>query len=114
MGVCCGWGGGSRLVQLVGPSRALDLLASGRTIKADEALQFGLCNAIVSSQQEALEYLKRRTIGASHTLSALKSMVNSARLLPFADSLQIEGHLFASTWGTDVHVKALESNIKHN
>lgn len=48
VGVCCGWGGGSRLVQLVGPSRALELLSSGRLVSAHEALQLGLSNATIT------------------------------------------------------------------
>lgn len=47
VGVCCGWGGGSRLVQLLGPSRALELLSSGRLVGATEALQLGLSNATI-------------------------------------------------------------------
>lgn len=92
----------------------MDLLASGRTVGADEALQMGLCNRIVADEREALDYLAAHTIGPTRTIRALKSMVNSARLLPFEQSLEVESQLFASTWGTEEHLRALDSNIKHN
>lgn len=184
VGVCCGWGGGARLIQLVGPSRALEMLSSGRLIDAEEALQLGLANAIVYtsngegrdgfttmstransrlldengnqndederivktsiegeskiryeiSQNEAtttstssttattiaslargkaLEFLRQHTIGDLHTIKALKSMVDCARSSPIETALANEAHLFASTWGREPHLKALDCNIKH-
>ena len=38
-----------RLLQLVGPSVALDILASGRTIDAEEALRVGLVNGVAAT-----------------------------------------------------------------
>lgn len=123
MGVCCGWGGGSRLVQLLGPSRALELLSSGRLVGADEAKQLGLSNGTIdhlgqdASKQPldaAMEFLKSHTVGAKETYAALKTMLNSARTLPLSDSLKVEAQLFASTWGKEPHIRALEVNVKHN
>lgn len=136
MGVCCGWGGGSRLVQLLGPSRALDLLSSGRLVDADEAKQMGLSNGTIQLADsptsgagaaaggggkgarqpvdEAMEFLRAHTVGAKETYAALKTMLNSARTLPLADSLKVEAQLFASTWGREPHIRALNGNLKHN
>lgn len=113
VGVCCGWGGGSRLVKLVGPSRAMDLLSSGRTVCSTEAIEMGLANHIVQSEHEALEYLASHTIGSARTIKALKSMVNSARFLSLEQALDVEGHLYASTWGKEEHLHALDQNMKH-
>ncbi len=46
LGVIAGYGGTQRLPRLIGKGRALDLLLSGRMIKAEEALQMGLINGI--------------------------------------------------------------------
>ncbi|MBT4036211.1 MAG: hypothetical protein HOB84_04100 [Candidatus Marinimicrobia bacterium] len=46
LGVIAGYGGTQRLPRLIGRGRALDLLLSGRMIKADEALQMGLVNGV--------------------------------------------------------------------
>lgn len=41
-------------------------------------------------------------------------MVNCARFKSLCEALYIEGHLFASTWGKEAHLLALQSNIRHN
>ncbi|MEW6089801.1 enoyl-CoA hydratase/isomerase family protein [Parvibaculum sp.] len=46
-GLVPGWGGTQRLARIVGSRRALDLMFSGRWLKADEALAWGLVNHIV-------------------------------------------------------------------
>lgn len=51
LGVIPGFGGTQRLARLVGKGRALDLCLTGRTIKADEALMYGLVSEVVPSEE---------------------------------------------------------------
>ncbi len=47
IGAVAGWGGTTRLARLVGRGRAAELLLTGRTVTAGEALALGLVNRVV-------------------------------------------------------------------
>jgi enoyl-CoA hydratase len=51
LGLAPGYGGTQRLPRLVGKGRALDLILTGRMLKADEALSMGLVNKVVPADQ---------------------------------------------------------------
>jgi len=50
LGLTPGYGGTQRLVQLVGKGRALELLLTADSIKADKALHYGLVTQVVSAE----------------------------------------------------------------
>jgi len=54
LGLIPGYGGTQRLIQLVGKGKALELLMTADMINANEALQLGLVNHVVT-QQELIE-----------------------------------------------------------
>src|ERR1700754_3446840 len=51
LGIIPGAGGTQRLTRLVGPSRAKDIIFSGRFVKADEALAIGLADKLVPAER---------------------------------------------------------------
>lgn len=60
LGLIPGYGGTQRLPRIVGQAIALDMILSGRTVLADEALQIGLINRITqteSTEQAGADFL---------------------------------------------------------
>jgi 3-hydroxypropionyl-coenzyme A dehydratase len=52
IGIPPGWGGTQRLVKLVGPAKAKELIFTGKMISAQEAFEIGLVNRVVSLSDE--------------------------------------------------------------
>ncbi|HET9612897.1 MAG TPA: enoyl-CoA hydratase-related protein [Nitrososphaeraceae archaeon] len=52
IGIPPGWGGTQRLVKLVGPAKAKELIFTGKMISAQEAHEIGLVNKVVSLSNE--------------------------------------------------------------
>jgi 3-hydroxypropionyl-coenzyme A dehydratase len=52
IGIPPGWGGTQRLVRIVGPAKAKELVFTGKMITAEEAAQIGLVNRVVSLEAE--------------------------------------------------------------
>ena len=52
IGIPPGWGGTQRLMRIVGPAKAKELVFTGKMITADEAFQIGLVNKIVCLNSE--------------------------------------------------------------
>jgi 3-hydroxypropionyl-coenzyme A dehydratase len=48
IGIPPGWGGTQRLMRLIGPAKAKELIFTGKMITADEAYQIGLVNKVIS------------------------------------------------------------------
>src|SRR5205807_213589 len=58
LGLIPGYAGTQRLPRLVGKGVALDLLLTGRMVKADEALQIGLVNRVIPAAELLTEAKK--------------------------------------------------------
>src|SRR3954465_3929048 len=71
LGLLPGNGGTQRLTRLLGPSRALDPLLTGRTFVPEEALQWGLVSALVD-HDGARAYAERLAAGPRLALAAIK------------------------------------------
>jgi enoyl-CoA hydratase len=61
LGIITGWGGTQRLPRLVGATRALEIFATARRLKSDEAFEIGLVNCVGDPALErALEFARSR------------------------------------------------------
>jgi enoyl-CoA hydratase len=103
LGIIPGWGGTQRLARVAGVGFAKDLILTGRTVDADEALRRGLIEAVFEPDELMEKTLERAREIASKSplaLAAAKAAVNRAFQGEHADNLEHEaesfGDLFAS------------------
>jgi enoyl-CoA hydratase/carnithine racemase len=92
LGLLPGNGGTQRLTRLLGPSRAMDLLLTGRTFSPDDALAWGLVAALVD-EDGARAYAERLAAGPREAIAAIKRCVHEGGQLPLADGLALEADL---------------------
>jgi enoyl-CoA hydratase len=98
LGVIPGYGGTQRLARLVGKGRALDLCLTGRTIKAEEALQWGLINEITTPENllpRAMEILNGLLTLAPLALASVMKVIDAGYDLTLEDALHLEAVHFS-------------------
>ncbi|MFI2707718.1 enoyl-CoA hydratase/isomerase family protein, partial [Nocardioides sp. CER28] len=104
LGLIPGAGGTQRLARLVGPSRAKDLIFTGRFVPAAEALAIGLVDRVVPAADvysEAVAWAKQFTTAASYALRAAKEAIDQGLEVDLATGLEIEKVRFAAVFGTE-------------
>ena len=103
LGLIPGGGGTQRLTRLVGEGRAMELILTGDTISADEALRIGLVNRVCPPEElEATTMaLAGRIAEMSPAILALaKQSVKNAARLNLAAGLDAEIDLFSLCFAT--------------
>jgi enoyl-CoA hydratase/carnithine racemase len=100
LGVLPGTGGTQRLARLVGKSRAIELMAMGRTFSFEQALDWGIVNDVyegdaASFRDQALTYAKQFTSPnkAPMAVGHIKRSVQTGMELPLQDALALEREL---------------------
>ncbi|MBV9195398.1 MAG: enoyl-CoA hydratase/isomerase family protein [Solirubrobacterales bacterium] len=103
LGLLPGNGGTQRLPRLIGLSRALDLMITGRRISPGQAHALGILDRLFpAAEAEAmtLEYARRLASGAVEAIGAIKQAAVSGIELPLEDGLarerELVGGLFRS------------------
>ncbi|MDN3029379.1 enoyl-CoA hydratase-related protein [Streptomyces sp. S.PB5] len=104
LGVIPGAGGTQRLPRLIGPAKAKELIFTGRQVGADEALQLGLVDQVVPTDQVlpgALRWARRFAKGPALALHAAKTAVDQGLATDLACGLAIERSVFAALFATE-------------
>ena len=97
IGVMPGAGGTQRLTRAVGQRKAMELLLTGDTMLAEEALRCGLINKVAPVElylEEALKLARRIANQPPLAVSLIKQAVRKAQDLSLAEGLDFERQCF--------------------
>ena len=103
LGIIPGGGGTQRLSRLVGPSRAKDIMMSGRQVKAEEALRIGLADRVVPAASlfdEALAWAQEFARGPLTVQGYCKRAIDAGLSGSLAEGLTIEQDQFVASFRT--------------
>jgi len=104
LGLIPGYGGTQRLTRLIGKGRALELLMTGNTITAEEAIRIGLINHI-AEDRDAMMSLTEKLMGKILTKAplAISMVITCANAVDNSDEdgYLIEANSFASCCSTE-------------
>lgn len=115
LGLIPGAGGTQRLARLVGPSRAKDLIFTGRMVGAAEALSLGLVDQVVPAAEVhagALAWAGRLARGPAYALRAAKEAVDAGLEADLDSGLALERALFAGLFATADRETGMRSFIE--
>ena len=104
LGVMPGVGGTQRLTRIVGKSKAMDLVLTGRRMKADEAERCGLVARVVPAAGLLEEAMKaaEKIAGYSQPIAAMaKDSVNRAYETTLTEGLRYERRVFQAMFATE-------------
>ena len=116
LGIIPGAGGTQRLTRLIGPSRAKDLIFTGRFVSANEALQMGLVDRVVAPDDvydAAFKLAAQLAQGAPYALRAAKEAIDAGLEVDLRTGLDIERQQFASLFATQDQEIGMRSFVEH-
>ena len=112
LGIMPAWGLTHRLLRMVGRSRALELLLTGRTLTAREAEAIGFVDHVVPAGQAKMAARElAQAIASNPPLSVrlIKQAVQGAREAPSEAAGVLEAALFGLAWGSADHDEAVRA-----
>ncbi|HVM12129.1 MAG TPA: enoyl-CoA hydratase-related protein [Actinomycetota bacterium] len=115
LGIIPGAGGTQRLPRLVGVSRAKDLIYSGRHLRAQEALEIGLVDAVHPSGEvygAAAEQARRYAAGPTQALRAAKIAIDRGVRTDIGTGLAIEREVFCDLFFTEDQREGMRSFVE--
>ncbi len=112
LGITPGFGGTQRLARIVGEGMAKQMIFTGQTIKADEALRIGLVNEVIP-QNELLAKAKKlaENIGKNigHAVKNSKKAINDGLQVNMEKAIEIEEKLFGDCFETNEQIEAMDN-----
>ena len=103
------WGGGQRLLRLVGYARALDWLTIGHIVSAEEAYRTGIANRIVpdgETGKDASELVATILRQGGEVVRKIKSILRAGITRSPQDAAAFERSAFPDLWAAPAHLEA--------
>ncbi len=104
LGLLPGGGGTQRLTRLIGRTRVKEVVMTGRRISAQEALEMGFVNRVVSGQQvleSALEYVRQIADKPPLAIRLAKRLINEGTDAALVTALDYEQVVLAGLFTTE-------------
>jgi enoyl-CoA hydratase len=113
LGLIPGYGGTQRLPRVIGEARALEMVMTGRTVEAEEALRIGLVNRLYDGDAVAagIAFAREFTGYSLPVLNLAREAVQRALDVPVAEGLKIEADLNALAFMTEDAAEGLAAFI---
>lgn len=115
LGLIPGFGGTQRLPRIVGPSKAAEMILTGKSVSAEEALRIGLLSRVVPSQELISQC---ETIAASittHGKTSIEAALHAIRGgidIPLSEGLAREAELFGRLCVTSDKQEAIRAFLE--
>lgn len=116
LGIIPGAGGTQRLTRLVGPSKAKDIVYTGRFVKAEEALGIGLVDEVVAPDEvyaAAHKWAAQFVGGPAVALKAAKAAIDGGQDMDLRNALKFETQLFTALWATEDQETGMRSFVEN-
>ncbi len=115
LGIPPGFGGTQRLLRLVGKARAMELVTTGRQVKANEALQIGLINAMHSATDlldAALIQARELAAQGPVAVRLAKQAIQRGQDLDLDNACALESELFGLCFATEDQKEGMNAFIE--
>ena len=112
LGITPGFGGTQRLARIVGPGMAKQMIFTGQTIKAQEALRIGLVNEIYPQNEllaNAKKIAENIVKNIPHAVKNSKEAINDGLQVDMDKAIEIEEKLFGDCFETNEQREAMDN-----
>lgn len=112
LGIIPGFGGTKRLAEAVGPRLAKEMILTGKTLTATEALEAGLINRICNDAEllkDSLDTAHAIAKFSAPVISQAKRAINLGHYATIAEALEIERNMCAVCFAAPERAHAMEA-----
>ena len=113
LNITTAWGGGPDLIERIGSAPALKLIATAKVLKAPEALELGIVDALTDDSEplgaSVDDFMKPILAREAHVLRAMKALRLAAKKRITDGLAELETSCFVDCWTHDAHWQAADA-----